>query len=61
VRKRRRQDDDVVYIRIAYHETELREITFRDSKRLGIENRIVETAQEEPSIRRYMPAYGRIY
>ena len=61
VRKRRRQDDDVVYVRIAYHETELRErakrlgaiwrqpqrlweITFRDSKRLGIENRIVEGA-----------------
>lgn len=58
-RKRRRQDDDVVYVRIAYHETELRErakrlgalwrhpqklweITFRDSKRLGIEDRIVE-------------------
>jgi serine kinase of HPr protein (carbohydrate metabolism regulator) len=58
-RKRRRQDDDVVYVRIAYHETELRErakrlgamwrqpqrlweITFRDSKRLGIEDRIVD-------------------
>ena len=58
-RKRRRQDDDVVYVRIAYHETELRErakrlgaiwrqpqrlweITFRDSKGLGIEDRIVE-------------------
>ena len=59
VRKRRRQDDDVVYVRIAYHETELRErakllgaiwrhpqklweITFRDSKRLGIDDQIVE-------------------
>jgi hypothetical protein len=58
-RKARRQDDDVVYVRIAYHETELRErakrlgahwrapqrlweITYRDSKRLGIEGRIVE-------------------
>jgi len=58
-RKRRREDDDVVYVRIAYHEAELRErakrlgaiwrqpqklweITFRDSKRLGIEDRIVE-------------------
>ena len=58
-RKPRRQDDDVVYVRIAYHETELRERakrlgaiwrqpqklwvnTFRDSKRLGIENRIVQ-------------------
>ena len=58
-RKARRQDDDVVYVRIAYHETELRErakrlgalwrqpqrlweITYRDSKRLGIEDRIVE-------------------
>jgi hypothetical protein len=59
-RKPRRQDDDVVYVRIAYQETELRErakrlgaiwrqpqklweITFRDCKRLGIEERIVET------------------
>lgn len=58
-RKPRRQDDDVVYVHIAYHETELRErakrlgaiwrhpqklweITFRDSKRLGLEDRIVE-------------------
>ena len=58
-RKARRQDNDVVYVRIAYHETELRErakrlgaiwrqpqrlweITCRDSKRLGIEDRIVE-------------------
>jgi hypothetical protein len=58
-RRPRRQDDDVVYVRIAYHEAELRErakrlgaiwrrpqklweITFRDSKRLGIEDRIVE-------------------
>jgi len=58
-RRSRRQDDDVVYVRIAYHETELRErakrlgaiwrqpqklweITYRDSKRLGIEDRIVE-------------------
>jgi len=55
----RRRDDDVVYVRIGYHETDLRErarrlgaiwrkpqrlweITFRDSKRLGIEDRIVE-------------------
>ena len=52
---------DAVYVRIAYHETDLRErakrlgaiwrhpqrlweITFRDSKRLGIEDRIVEGA-----------------
>jgi hypothetical protein len=59
VRRSRRQDDDVVYVRIAYHETDLRdrakrlgaiwrapqrlwEITYRDSKRLGIEDRIVE-------------------
>ena len=59
-RKARRQDDYVVYVRIDYGETELRErakrlgaiwrhpqklweITFRDSKRLGIENRIVES------------------
>lgn len=58
-RKTRRQDDDVVYVRIAYHETALRalakrlgaiwrqlqrlwEITYRDSKRLGIEDRIVD-------------------
>lgn len=58
-RSPRRRDDDVVYVRIAYHEAELRErakrlgaiwrhpqrlweITFRDSKRLGIEDRIVE-------------------
>jgi serine kinase of HPr protein (carbohydrate metabolism regulator) len=58
-RKPRRQDDDIVYVRIAYHETELRErakrlgaiwrhpqrlweITFQDSKRLGIADRIVE-------------------
>jgi hypothetical protein len=55
-----RQDDDVVYVRIAFHETDLRErakrlgaiwrqpqkvweITFRDSKRLGIQDRIVES------------------
>lgn len=55
----RHRDDDVVYVRIGYHETDLRErarrlgaiwrkpqrlweITFRDSKRLGIEDRIVE-------------------
>lgn len=59
-RKQRRQDDDVVYVRIAFHETDLRErakrlgaiwrqpqklweITSRDSKRLGIQDRIVET------------------
>jgi len=30
-RKRRRQDDDVVYVRIAYHEADLRE----RAKRLG--------------------------
>ena len=59
-RQRQRQDDDVVYVRIAYHETGLRkrakqlgaiwwqpqkpwEITYRDSKRLGIEGRIVES------------------
>ena len=51
---------DVVYVRIAWHETELRErakrlgaiwrhqpklweITFGDSKRLGIEDRIVQS------------------
>lgn len=60
-RRPRRQDDDVVYVRIRYEETELRErakrlgatwrkpqklweITYRDSKRLGIEDRIVEAA-----------------
>jgi hypothetical protein len=59
-RKPRRRDDDVVYERIAYHETDLRErakplgaiwrqpqklweITFRDGKRLGIADRIVES------------------
>ena len=58
-RRSRGQDDDVVYVRIAFHETELRErakrlgaiwrqpqklweITYGDSKRLGIEDRIVE-------------------
>ena len=58
-RSARRRDDDVVYVRIAYGETDLRErakrlgaiwrqpqklweITFRDSKRLGIEDRIVD-------------------
>ncbi len=62
LRKARRQDDDVVYVRIAYHEAELRarakrlgaiwrqpqrlwEITYRDSKRLGIEDRIVESGE----------------
>jgi hypothetical protein len=59
-RKPRRRNDDVVYVRIAYHESDLRErakrlgaiwrqpqqlweITSRDSKRLGIEDRIVES------------------
>ena len=59
VRRARRQDDDVVFVRIGYEEAELRErakrlgaiwrkaqrlweITYRDSKRLGIEDRIVE-------------------
>ena len=59
VRRARRQDDDVVFVRIGYEEVELRErakrlgaiwrkaqrlweITYRDSKRLGIEDRIVE-------------------
>jgi hypothetical protein len=59
-RRPRRQDDDVVYVRIACHEAELRErakrlgaiwrqpqrlweITYRDSKRLGLEGRIVES------------------
>jgi hypothetical protein len=59
-RSPRRRDDDLVYVRIAYHATDLRErakrlgaiwrqpqklweITFRDSKRLGIEDRIVES------------------
>jgi hypothetical protein len=77
-RRPRRHDDDVVYVRIAYHETELRErakrlgaiwrkdqklweITFRDSKRLGITDRIVEDSGEEPSIPRYAPAYSAIY
>jgi serine kinase of HPr protein (carbohydrate metabolism regulator) len=58
-RKPRRSDDDVAYVRIAYHEADLRErakrlgaiwrqpqklreITSRDSKRLGIEDRNVE-------------------
>jgi hypothetical protein len=57
-RRPRRCDDDVVHVRIAYDETDLRnrakrlgaiwrkeqrlwEITFRDSKRLGIVDRIV--------------------
>lgn len=57
-RSPRRQDDDVVYVRIAFPEVELRtrarrlgaiwrapqrlwDITYRDSKRLGIEGRIV--------------------
>lgn len=61
-RRPRRQDDDVVYVRIRYEETELRararrlgaiwrkpqklwEITYRDSKRLGIEDRIVDAAE----------------
>lgn len=58
----RRRDDDVVYVRIAYDETDLRarakrlgaiwrqaqklwEITYRDSKNLGIEDRIVDQGQ----------------
>jgi hypothetical protein len=58
-RKSRRQDDGIVYVRIAFTEADLRdrakrlgaisrkaqrlwEITYRDSKRLGIEDRIVE-------------------
>lgn len=58
-RSARRRDDDVVYVRIGYEETDLRarakrlgaiwrqaqrlwEITYRDSKNLGIEGRIVE-------------------
>lgn len=57
-RRARRHDDDIVYVRIGYEETELRaraknlgalwrkpqklwEITYRDSKRLGIVDRIV--------------------
>jgi hypothetical protein len=77
-RKPRRQDDDIVYVRIVYHETELRErakrlgaiwrhpqrlweITFRDSKRLGIEDRIVEGEQRHLSKCRHVPAYGAIH
>jgi hypothetical protein len=58
-RRPRRRDDDIVYVRIGYEETDLRarakrlgaiwrqpqklwEITYRDSKALGIEGRIVE-------------------
>ena len=37
------------------------EITFRDSKRLGIADRIVEGHGEDPSSRRYAPAYGAIH
>jgi hypothetical protein len=61
LRRPRRRDDDVVYVRIGYEEAELRarakrlgaiwrqaqklwEITYRDSKALGIEARIVESA-----------------
>lgn len=68
----------MVYVRIAYDETDLRvrakrlgaiwrkeqglwEITFRDSKRLGIADRIVEGQGEHPSTRRYAPAYGALY
>ena len=57
-RRPRRHDEDIVYVRIGYEETELRaraknlgaiwrkpqrlwEITYRDSKRLGIVDRIV--------------------
>ena len=77
-RRPRRSDDDVVYVRIAYDETDLRdrakrlgaiwrkeqklwEITFRDSKRLGIADRIVEDGGEEPSTDRYVPAYSAIH
>jgi hypothetical protein len=66
-------------VRIAYHETGLRdrakrlggaiwrkeqrlwEITFRDSKRLRIADRIVEGPEEDPSVRRYAPAYSAIH
>jgi hypothetical protein len=77
-RRPRRTDDDVVYVRIAYDETDLRdrakrlgaiwrkeqrlwEITFRDSKRLGIVDRIVQSDEEHPSRRRYAPAYGALH
>jgi hypothetical protein len=77
-RRPRRHDDDVVYVRIAYDETDLRdrakrlgaiwrkehrlsEITFRDSKRLGIVGRIVESDGEDASTRRYTPAYSALY
>jgi hypothetical protein len=77
-RRPRRQDDDGVYMRIAYHEADLRdcakrlgaiwrkeqrlwEITIRDSKRLGLADRIVESEERDPSIHRYAPAYGGIY
>lgn len=63
-RSARRRDDDVVYVRIGYEETDLRarakrlgaiwrqaqrlwEITYRDSKNLGIEGRIVEGGGEK--------------
>jgi hypothetical protein len=37
------------------------EITFRDSKRLVIVDRIIESDSEHPSTRRYAPAYGALH
>ena len=42
-------------------EHRLWEITYRDSKRLGIADGIVETKREGPSTHRYAPAYGAIH
>lgn len=63
VRRPRLRDDDVVYVRIGFHEEDLRararrlgaiwrqpqklwEITYRDSKNLGIEDRIVDVGEK---------------
>jgi hypothetical protein len=42
-------------------EQRLWEITFRDSKRLGIVDRIAETVEEHPSSDRYAPTYSAIH
>jgi hypothetical protein len=42
-------------------EQRLWEIAFRDSKRLGIADRIVEVGGEEPSTHRLAPAYSAIH
>jgi len=74
----RRHDDDIVYVRIGYEETDLRaraknlgalwrkpqklwEITYRDSKRLGIVDRSWRWTGGEISGGRYLPADGVIH